>query len=451
MLPAAKVLIMLLGLAAFGGAVAYFGMPPQPKPQIAEPAKPAQPAPAPAPDQIAKAEPAAPSSATPAAPPAEQAAPVAAEPATQPSPPPLAAKPAPPPPPAPAAAPVAPPVFDVVRVEPTGDLVVAGRAPAGSLVELLRDGSLIDKVKADDGGQFAFVPPPLPPGAFQLSLMARLIDGRSEPSRQSVTVSVPQRASPKEVVVALSAPDKPTEILNQPAPAAAPAPPKPGQAAAPAKPDEPRRVVAIATVESEDAGTFFASGTAAPGAHVRLYLNETYLATANASPDGRWSFTVKRGLDPGGYRVRLDDVEPSTGTVLSRAEVPFDLPARPVVAAAKPAPSAPATASPELASGTPKASSAATPAVPATAPASQVAEVPGSGEHKTVAPADVVVPEVRTATVLRGDSLWRISRKIYGKGIRYTVIHEANQQQIRDPARIYPGQVFVVPGEKQQL
>jgi nucleoid-associated protein YgaU len=429
MLPAAKVLIVLLGLAAFGGAVAYFGMPPQPgpgKPQTAEQANP-PPAPTPAPQQTAKAEPAVPEPAAPAA------APAAPAPAKSPA-------------PAPAAA--TPPVFDVVRVEPTGDLVVAGRAPAGALVELLRDGSLIDKVKADEGGQFAFVPPPLPPGAFQLSLMARLIDGRSEPSRQTVTVSVPERASPKEVVVALSAPDKPTEILNQPPAVAAPGPaPKNGQAAAP-KPGEPRRGVAIATVESEDAGTFFATGTAAPGANVRLYLNETYLATATASAEGKWSFTVKRGLDPGTYRVRLDDVEPATGTVLSRAEVPFDLPARPLVAAAKTP-----GAAPNPAAETPKAAAGgATPPAPApAAPPTLVAEAPTAGEHKTVAPADVVVQEVRTATVLRGDSLWRISRKIYGKGIRYTVIHEANQQQIRDPARIYPGQVFVLPGERQQL
>ena len=54
---------------------------------------------------------------------------------------------------------------------------------------------------------------------------------------------------------------------------------------------------------------------------------------------------------------------------------------------------------------------------------------------------------MRSTLVSRGDSLWRISRRVYGRGVRYTVIYEANQQQIRDPARIYPGQMFVVPGE----
>ena len=63
-------------------------------------------------------------------------------------------------------------------------------------------------------------------------------------------------------------------------------------------------------------------------------------------------------------------------------------------------------------------------------------------------PGTIIVPEVNTAIVARGDSLWQISRRIYGQGTRYTVIYDANQAQIRNPDRIYPGQVFVLPTEK---
>jgi nucleoid-associated protein YgaU len=56
-----------------------------------------------------------------------------------------------------------------------------------------------------------------------------------------------------------------------------------------------------------------------------------------------------------------------------------------------------------------------------------------------------VISEVATATVSRGDSLWRISRLRLGKGTRYTVIYEANASQIRNPNLIYPGQIFVMP------
>src|SRR3546814_19876346 len=44
-----------------------------------------------------------------------------------------------------------------------------------------------------------------------------------------------------------------------------------------------------------------------------------------------------------------------------------------------------------------------------------------------------------------GNSLWRIARRIYGEGLRYTVIYQANQRQIRNPDLIYPGQVFSLP------
>ena len=34
---------------------------------------------------------------------------------------------------------------------------------------------------------------------------------------------------------------------------------------------------------------------------------------------------------------------------------------------------------------------------------------------------------------------------IYGKGVHYKVIFKANQEQIRDPDLIYPGQIFTIP------
>nr|MDJ0980603.1 LysM peptidoglycan-binding domain-containing protein [Kiloniellales bacterium] len=44
-----------------------------------------------------------------------------------------------------------------------------------------------------------------------------------------------------------------------------------------------------------------------------------------------------------------------------------------------------------------------------------------------------------------GNSLWRIARGAYGTGNRYTMIFEANKDQIRNPDLIYPGQIFVLP------
>jgi len=55
------------------------------------------------------------------------------------------------------------------------------------------------------------------------------------------------------------------------------------------------------------------------------------------------------------------------------------------------------------------------------------------------------LPDETSVVVQPGNSLWRIARRVYGKGIRYAVIYEANQDQIRDADLIYPGQIFKVP------
>jgi LysM repeat protein len=47
--------------------------------------------------------------------------------------------------------------------------------------------------------------------------------------------------------------------------------------------------------------------------------------------------------------------------------------------------------------------------------------------------------------VKRGNTLWRIARRFYGNGLRYTEIYRANRSQIRNPNLIYPGQHFAVP------
>lgn len=67
-------------------------------------------------------------------------------------------------------------------------------------------------------------------------------------------------------------------------------------------------------------------------------------------------------------------------------------------------------------------------------------------EPAATASANPVVSKVETFQVQRGDNLWQISRQLYGAGVRYSTIYEANSDQIRDPDRIYPGQIFVVPG-----
>jgi len=53
-------------------------------------------------------------------------------------------------------------------------------------------------------------------------------------------------------------------------------------------------------------------------------------------------------------------------------------------------------------------------------------------------------------TVKKGDNLWKIAEKHYGKGkgTKHTVIFEANKPMLSDPNKIYPGQVLRIPDIK---
>ncbi|KAB1073929.1 LysM peptidoglycan-binding domain-containing protein [Methylobacterium planeticum] len=385
------------------------------------------------------------------------------------------------PPSAPGAAPAPPaetlPAFDIVRVEPNGETVIAGRAAPNTTVEMLVGDRPVAKALVDPNGQFAIVPPALPTGNSEIVLRTTGSDGRETRSKQSVAVVVARTRDTKPLV-ALTDPDKPTVVLSQPElaeaarlaeagpvahmppPAAKPAGAKPG----PADP------VKIVSVDAQDGGRLYVTSQAPPGATLRLYLNDTLVAPGSAGPDGRVTFTIGRGVRAGDYRIRIDQVDSVTGKVRHRAEVPFAFPASaPKVAAREhpePGPgSNPLVAAmalpgirPEMPAPTRKAgephpgnrhTEAAQPpdAQPPAAQASASPAPAGPTPSPGAAPRDVFVAEVSTARITRGDSLWQISRRTYGKGDRYTVIYDANQGQIRDPDLIYPGQIFVLPAD----
>ena len=140
------------------------------------------------------------------------------------------------------------PTFDVARIEPTGEAVIAGRAAPGATVELLRNGEVHDRAVADQSGQFVIVPPRLPSGTYDLTLRSTQPDGKQTTSKQNVTVALEPKATDRPVV-ALITPNKPTVVLSQPAAA------KPAAGA-----------VVVEAVEIEPGGKFHVSGQARPGA-----------------------------------------------------------------------------------------------------------------------------------------------------------------------------------------
>ena len=51
----------------------------------------------------------------------------------------------------------------------------------------------------------------------------------------------------------------------------------------------------------------------------------------------------------------------------------------------------------------------------------------------------------RFYTIEKGDSLSKIAKHYYGDAMKYKLLFEANREVIKDPDKIYPGQVIRVP------
>lgn len=339
------------------------------------------------------------------------------------------------------------PSFDVVRVERSGEAVIAGRAMPGSLVTILDGDEPIGIVIADAKGQWVLVlGRRLAPGAHELGLSAKTRGGKVLLSANVVVIAVPQPqvassegAAPAAPVAAAATSEAPAKAASSaPAaaqlatqqPAAEPASESDEKMAAalaaarttaslgssssgsategeqplavlmPRSGEGPSRVLQqtasrseglgtgtliLETIDYDAQGTATVGGRAEPDAQLILYLDDQSIGDTRAVATGRWSLILERPVSPGLHQLRVDQVD-KAGKVMARVETPFSRAA--LVAA---------------------------------------------------------LPNETSVIVQPGNSLWRIARRVYGQGVRYSVIYRANQDQIGDPDLIYPGQIFIVP------
>ncbi|MGF1543289.1 MAG: Ig-like domain-containing protein [Parvularculaceae bacterium] len=139
-------------------------------------------------------------------------------------------------------------------------------------------------------------------------------------------------------------------------------------------------------IDYDDTGAVIFTGRAEPGRRVRLFVDGRFVGDATADADGRWSLTAT-SIQPGVHQLQVVQLDEDSRPAYA-IELPFER-ARP-------------------------------------------------GDFDLVEGSIVVQP---------GNSLWRIARRVYGSGFQYTVIYEANADQIRDPDLIFPGQVFDLPDD----
>lgn len=384
------------------------------------------------------------------------------------------------------------PSFDVLRVEPSGSLVVAGTAAPGSKVDIIAGSTPLGSAKAEANGDFAIVlDKALQPGDHQLVLRATSPDGTSATSLETAVVSIPEKPD-GQVLALVEKPGEPSRLITKPkatetaeagpkdaSPAArqdntstsaapteasggTPAATAPGKSStgAPGTGSAPENVakadgqqtppapgdgmakpfVTVEAVEIENSKIYVA-GQATPGKRVLVYANDSLIGSSKVSPAGRFLVDEVHDLAVGDYIIRADLVDPNGMAVIARAAVPFTREKGERVAAV--APSANSEAAPSSSSGQ-GSSAAGTPPMPAGS--ATLSETPpsvaGAGGTKLGAP----LQEAEGSVIIRrGDTLWTIADRVYGKGVRYTTIYLANKGQIQDPDKIWPGQVFAMP------
>lgn len=146
--------------------------------------------------------------------------------------------------------------------------------------------------------------------------------------------------------------------------------------------------LSLDVIDYDETGAVIFSGRAEPGRVVQLFINRQLLGQTAANSDGRWTIAPEAQIAPGVYSllvVQLDE----DGRPAYAIELPFE----------------------------------------------------------RANPDNIDLRDGRVV-VQPGNSLWRIARRAYGRGAQYTIIYEANADQIRDPDLIYPGQIFEVPEEE---
>jgi nucleoid-associated protein YgaU len=203
------------------------------------------------------------------------------------------------------------PSFDIVRINPQGDTVMAGRARPGAKVEIYDGDKKIGEVEADRRGEWVFVPEtPLAPGNRRLSLIMREKDGSAVASTSDVLVVVPERGQDGGQVLAMRVPKEgqpgSVEILQRPA--------------EDAKADAAK--FSVDAVDYDANGKLEIIGKAPPGSLVQLYLDNQFLGRTQTDARGQWSLKPQKPVAPGNYVLRADQVE-ADGKVVARNEVHF--------------------------------------------------------------------------------------------------------------------------------
>jgi len=286
------------------------------------------------------------------------------------------------------------PRFDVAEVDELGNGVFSGRAFRNVRVWLKKlDGSVVgETVSLEDGSFTILTNTPLPEGESVLALVAEEIPGGGIKVASERLVISRFPGGPALIVAQKDTADTVSRILQEPVTR------KPLDTAQKSgdnasvsnsnasKESAEGKLLKIKIIDYDEKGRLAISGKAKPGSKISIEVNGRTIGSTNTDDQGQWSLTTIEGMADGANKIVA---KASLGDEYSSASMPF-------------------------------------------------------------APDELVqkFPKGRLVVVQPGNSLWRIARRTYGSGFRYTVIFAANRDQVTNPDLIYPGQVLHTPPVK---
>ena len=296
------------------------------------------------------------------------------------------------------------PTFDIIKLGEDNTLVIGGRAGINQKVKIFNGDQLIGEAITNQFGEFVFIEE-LAPGYYDLNLLSNGIK-----SQKTVSIIAPDNTKilAKEDTQLLASDSEAIVTKNE-----SEAIVTTNGSEAIVTTNESEAIVTInnpdGTIEkviqgasnSNEAnnlsfdslsytseGTLHLSGKALPGARVDVYIGKDLVGTAFADENGFWNITLDKPVKPGDYILRFNEIQDEK--VIATLDTPIRQ--------------------------------------------SDLSEISISENAIVVQP---------------GNSLWRISRRFYGRGVLYTLIFKANNSQISDPDLIYPGQIFDIPRSKE--
>ncbi|MGE0004143.1 MAG: LysM peptidoglycan-binding domain-containing protein [Parvibaculaceae bacterium] len=299
--------------------------------------------------------------------------------------------------------------LDAVDYNDKGDIIFSGRAKPGTAVRLYVDNRAVGDAMVDAGGRWTFAGKDIiAPGTHDLRA-----DQIDKAGKVIARVELPFLRENAEAVAALNAGAEPeAELEAEPEKAEPPAASETQpEAEPPAQQPETEQPSQTATAQPQavtaEPEPEVAAGQPAPEPPARTAAAQPQTTTAEPAPQTAAAEPEEQTAS----ETAAAGSRQASGVEKTEAQVSAAAPGQPVAAGDE------------------------TEGAAAMAAADEAAKAIDPGK-----------PRSGKVVIQPGNNLWKLSRVIYGRGIDYTVIYQANRDQIRDPDRIYPGQIFAIPG-----